>query len=201
MPRSPRSPDPPQSLPGRLHHPARAPHGHHGCHRDPSRAGELAALLRRQALAGLWRHSARSRHLRARADGCGCCTVHILRCTVPHPHPNPRPVPGQRAGGRPGAGGTSQALAGRAPERAGHRSGPPGSRGPSSRGPGSILTGRGTNPRCSLIVASMVKRRRAFSQSAYGTGMHRLRHGARIQPIWLTAGTQVLLRHTRTRGL
>jgi hypothetical protein len=98
-----------RSWPGGLHHQARAPHGHHGHHRGPFRAGDLAALLRRRALTGRWRHTTRSRHLRARADGYGCDTVHILLCTVPHPPPTskagagpasrrPDPASGPRAG-------------------------------------------------------------------------------------------------------
>jgi hypothetical protein len=40
---------------------------------------------------------------------------------------------------------------------------------PSELGAGQILNGDGNHPRYSLIVASMVKRRPVFSQSAYGT--------------------------------
>jgi hypothetical protein len=61
-------------------------------------AGDLAAVLRGQAPTGLWRHSARSAHLRARADGYGCGTVHILLCTVPHPPPQAGSGPASWAG-------------------------------------------------------------------------------------------------------
>jgi len=74
-------------------------------------------------------------------------------------------------------GGTSQALAGRAPARAAWVS-PPVSP-PVSPQAGQILTGGGNDPRYSLIVASMVKRRRMFSQSAYGTGATAMDHRCR----------------------
>jgi hypothetical protein len=60
---------------------------------------------------------------------------------------------------------------------------------PSELGAGQILNGDGNHPRYSLIVASMVKRRPVFSQSAYGTGMHRIGHGARIlSSFWWCGG-------------
>jgi hypothetical protein len=122
-PDPPRSPNPPQSSTGPLYHPPRAPHSHHGCHRDLSRAGDAPALLRRQGLTGLWRHSARSAHLRAEADGYGCGTVHILWCTVPHPPPQASSGPANKrrprvgGGDEPGSRGPGTG-AGRAPARA-----------------------------------------------------------------------------------
>jgi len=98
----PGSPDPPRSLRGRPHH----RHGRRiattgvtGIRPGPGIWLPRSAG-RRSPASGVTARG--SRHLRARPDGYGCGTVHILWCTVPHPHP--RPVPDQRAGGRPGAG-------------------------------------------------------------------------------------------------
>ncbi|MGD0068516.1 MAG: hypothetical protein ABSB76_34435 [Streptosporangiaceae bacterium] len=115
--------------------------------------------------------------------------MHILRCTVPHPYPGGRfrgsGLEGgaaswraaRQAGGRGGAGGAGQALAGRLPARAARVSPAAGPRA------GQVLAGGGYGPRDCLIAALVVKRRRVFSRSAYGCGMHR----AGMVPAWPVA--------------
>jgi hypothetical protein len=138
----PGSPDPPRSLRGRPHH----RHGRRiattgvtGIRPGPGIWLPRSAG-RRSPASGVTARG--SRHLRARPDGYGCGTVHILWCTVPHPHPNPRPVPDQRAGGRPGAGrgGTSRLAP------AGHRRGAARVSSPVSPRAGQVLTGGGNDP-------------------------------------------------------
>jgi hypothetical protein len=92
--------DPPRSCRGRLHHPARAPHGHHGCHRAPSLAGTWlpCSAARRPPAPGVTACVLVTCVPGRMGMGVAPCTFFGARCSTHHP----RPVPDQRAGGRTG---------------------------------------------------------------------------------------------------
>jgi hypothetical protein len=173
---------PPRSLPGGLHRPARAPHGHHGCHRDPSLGrgpGCPAPPAGAHRPPGVTARALVTCVLGRMGMGAAPCTFFRARCHTHHPgrcRTSELEVPDQRARGsgpaswraaRGWRGGRSQASGARA----------------SARGRWGLLAclaaGRAgpdrwwRQPRFSLIVASMVKRRRVLSQSAYGAGQPR----------------------------